>query len=69
MKRTKKLAALIMCALLACTAMTACQNSGDNGADSQGSSKISGTVSTDGSTSMKKLSAHSANRLKRRTQA
>lgn len=55
MKRTKKLAALIMCALLACTAMTACQNSGDNGADSQGSSKISGTVSTDGSTSMEKV--------------
>lgn len=44
-----------MCALLACTAMTACQNSGDNGADSQGSSKISGTVSTDGSTSMEKV--------------
>ncbi len=55
MKRTKKLASLIMCALLACTAMTACQNSGDNGADSQGSSKISGTVSTDGSTSMEKV--------------
>lgn len=55
MKRTKKLAALITCALLACTAMTACQNSGDNGADSQGSSKISGTVSTDGSTSMEKV--------------
>lgn len=55
MKRTKKLAALIMCALLACTAMTACQNSGDSGTDSQGSSKISGTVSTDGSTSMEKV--------------
>lgn len=55
MKRTKKLAALIMCAFLACTAMTACQNSGDNGADSQGSSKISGTISTDGSTSMEKV--------------
>lgn len=55
MKRTKKLAALIMCALLACTAMTACQNSDDSGTDSQGSSKISGTVSTDGSTSMEKV--------------
>lgn len=55
MKRTKKLAALITCALLACTAMTACQNSGDSGTDSQGSSKISGTVSTDGSTSMEKV--------------
>lgn len=55
MKRTKKLAALIMCALLACTAMTACQNSGDSSTDSQGSSKISGTVSTDGSTSMEKV--------------
>lgn len=55
MKRTKKLAALIMCALLVCTAMTACQNSGDSGTDSQGSSKISGTVSTDGSTSMEKV--------------
>lgn len=55
MKRTKKLAALITCVLLACTAMTACQNSGDSGTDSQGSSKISGTVSTDGSTSMEKV--------------
>lgn len=55
MKRTKKLAALIMCVLLACTAMTACQNSGDSGTESQGSSKISGTVSTDGSTSMEKV--------------
>lgn len=55
MKGTKKLAALITCALLACTAMTACQNSGDSGTDSQGSSKISGTVSTDGSTSMEKV--------------
>ena len=52
MKRTKKLLTLVMCAFVACAAMTGCQ-SGDSG--EQKSSSSSNTVSTDGSTSMEKV--------------
>ena len=55
MKRTKKLIALIMCAMLACTAMTACQSGGNSNDQASSGQSDSKTVSTDGSTSMEKV--------------
>lgn len=54
MKKTKKLVALIACALLAVSAVTGCQKSGDE-TNQASKTADAGSVSTDGSTSMEKV--------------